>query len=245
LLEELVKLLEIQRLDQKIERLDQKLAEVPRGIEAVEADLIKKRARLDAALARIIEAEKKKKRLELDIEEGRERAVKLDGQLMSVKTNQEYRAMLSQIQTLREQSSDQETEILVLMEQLDQLQAEKAEASAEFKSFEATAGDEIGKRRAHGEVLARDRHEALERRGELASSLDKKLSAQYEKVRKKWGNTVVVELRGEICSGCHLSLRPQHANFVKQGQEIYTCENCYRILYHPEPRSEEQEQVGS
>jgi uncharacterized protein len=250
LLDELVTLLEIQKLDQKIERLDQKLAEVPLGIETVEADLLKKRTRLDAVVARIAEADKKKKKLEADIEDGKARAVKLDGQLMSVKTNQEYRAMLSQISTLREQSSDKETEVLILLEQLDQLNAEKAEAAAEFKAFEAQAKQEIGERKAHGEALGRDRKAALERRTELAASLDKKLGALYEKVRKKWGNNVVVELRGETCMGCHLSLRPQHANFVKQGQEIYTCENCFRILYYraPEPSAasaEEQEQASS
>jgi uncharacterized protein len=250
LLDELVTLLEIQKLDQKIERLDQRLAEVPVGIEAVEADLQKKRARLDAAVARIQESDKKKKKLEADIEDGKARATKLDGQLMSVKTNQEYRAMLSQIATIRGQSSDKETEILMLMEQLDELNAEKSEAATEFKTFEATAKVEIDERKAHGSVLDRDRQEAAQRRTELAASLEAKLSSLYEKIRRKWGNNVIVQLDGEICMGCHLSLRPQHANFVKEGKEIYTCEYCYRILYYPEkdkesPAVEERQEQAS
>jgi uncharacterized protein len=251
-LDELAKLLEIQKLDQKIERLDHKLAEVPLGIQSVQADLLSKRVRLDGVVSRIAETDKKKRKLELDIEEGKERAIKLDGQLMSVKTNHEYRAMLSQIQTLRDQSSDKETEILMLLEQIDALNGEKREAQNEFQTFEAVAKTEIGERTKHGDVLRRDREAAATRRSELAASLDKKLSGLYEKIRKKWGNNAIVELHGEICGGCHLSLRPQHAGFVRQGKEIYTCENCHRILYQPDkpapeanPATEAQEQVSS
>lgn len=246
MLDELAKLLEIQKLDQKIERLDQKLAEVPVGIQSVEASLLQKRVRLDGVITRITETEKKKRKLELDIEEGKERAIKLDGQLMSVKTNHEYRAMLSQIQTLRDASSDKETEILMLLEQVDALNTEKREAQSEFQSFEAVAKEEIGERTQHGDVLRRDRDVAAARRSELAGSLDKKLTGLYERIRRKWGNNVIVELHGEICGGCHLSLRPAHRDFIREGKEIYTCENCHRILYQPDKvATEAQEQVSS
>jgi uncharacterized protein len=245
-LDEVVSLLEIQRLDKMLGRLDEKLAEIPLGVQAVQADLQKKRARLEAALARISEAEKRKRKIEQDIEDSKARAQKLDGQLMSVKTNTEYRAMLTQIQAIKDQSSDRETEILLILEQADELQAERRLAEDEFKSFEATAHTQIGEREKFAADLGKERQMALERRAELTGKLEKKLVTLYERLRKKMPLPVVVELHGEICQGCHLSLRPQHAVYIKQAKELYSCEYCHRILYFPDkpPEAEPAEEAA-
>ena len=45
---------------------------------------------------------------------------------------------------------------------------------------------------------------------------------------------VVVEARGESCSGCFMSIPPQIFVNVKKNAEIITCPNCQRILYYKE-----------
>ncbi len=58
------------------------------------------------------------------------------------------------------------------------------------------------------------------------------LLATYERLRTRLGGIGVARLVGNHCDGCHLALSAvelDHVRHLPEG-EVYTCEQCSRIL---------------
>ena len=62
--------------------------------------------------------------------------------------------------------------------------------------------------------------------------------------KKSVSGPAVVPLRGEICSGCNMNVRPQIINEVLAG-EIRACSQCGRLLYDRDRMSELEQNAGS
>jgi predicted nucleic acid-binding Zn-ribbon protein len=71
-------------------------------------------------------------------------------------------------------------------------------------------------------------------RDELAARIEAPLLAKYQKRADSLAGKVVVEARGESCSGCFMSIPPQLFVNVKKNTEVLTCPHCSRILYYKE-----------
>ncbi len=236
---ELVNLLDLERQDRGIERLEQLLAEIPVQIEVLESDLQTKRSRLEAAQAAVAKAEKKRRSTESHIEANQGKAQKLNAQLMGIKTNREYKAALAEIEAFNKKNSDLETEVLLLFDQLDELEQERQIAATEFEGFAADAEQRISRRQEQAAVLEAEKRDAETSREKIAEALEPRLLKRYEKLRKKIGNHTIAQLvKGSICGGCNLNLRPQFAAEVRRGEKLHYCENCNRFLYRPESPDE-------
>jgi predicted nucleic acid-binding Zn-ribbon protein len=66
---------------------------------------------------------------------------------------------------------------------------------------------------------------------------DKAMLAKYEQLLKARKMVAVAEMRGEICTACHVRLRPAVTQQVRRNAEIVTCDSCQRILYYIAPTS--------
>ena len=109
MLPELEALLQVQRYDTRLMDAQRKRDEIPRRREAL-------RAALDQAKASHEHAKKELERVRLDrrgqekeIEVVQSEGAKLERQLLDLKTNKEYQAMLHEIELLKTKRSDRET----------------------------------------------------------------------------------------------------------------------------------------
>jgi hypothetical protein len=68
----------------------------------------------------------------------------------------------------------------------------------------------------------------------LATGVDEDLVNRYERLFASKGDAAIVPLEHEVCTGCHMKITTQTAVRVKGNLEIISCEQCGRILYHPE-----------
>ena len=57
----------------------------------------------------------------------------------------------------------------------------------------------------------------------------------FEAVARARKSPAVAEVRGGMCSVCHVRVRPQIDQDVRRRERIVQCENCQRILYHVPP----------
>jgi predicted nucleic acid-binding Zn-ribbon protein len=64
-----------------------------------------------------------------------------------------------------------------------------------------------------------------------ARDIEAPLLAKYDQLLKMRKMLAVASLDGDICSACHVRLRPVVAQHVRRGTEIVTCDSCQRILY--------------
>lgn len=73
-----------------------------------------------------------------------------------------------------------------------------------------------------------------EKREQLTGQADENILKIYEKLLYNKKDRVIVPLENRVCSGCHISLTPQHENLVRKGENLTFCEHCSRIHYWQE-----------
>ena len=132
--ESLQALVALQQKDKHLDSIQKEIDAVPPRIAAVKADLEGEKRHMDAAKAKIIDLEKKKKSKELDVAAQEEAARKHSSQLNELKSNDAYKAMQIEIDKEKAKAGDIETEILQLMEDIDKARAEEKAATVEYKN---------------------------------------------------------------------------------------------------------------
>jgi predicted nucleic acid-binding Zn-ribbon protein len=224
------KLLELQKLDLAIVRLDAEARAIPEQIQALEARLTGARAALDQAKAEADQIQKDRRAKERELDEETLNIKKKQARLFEIKTNEEYSAVLKEIEALKEKSSKLETEILELLERADGAARTVADAEKEFKAAEAARQKERVEKEAQLAKLQQDLASFREARKGQASRLDSALLQQYTRLQKTRG-VAVVAVKDGSCTGCGIALTPQTYNEVRRNDRMFTCSSCNRIIY--------------
>lgn len=229
----LEELIELQRLDQAVARLEGEARQIPLQIAALEADLVRARGAWDQAKATgaALAKERRERERELDEEAANQR--KRQGRLFEIKTNQEYSAVLKEIEQLKEKISGLETRILELMDEQEQAAKRVAEAEAASRAAEAV---HRGQREAREKELAQLQAQLAglqKARKQTAAKVDRELYQTYARLMQIRAGTAVVPVRDGSCAGCFVALPPQVCAEVRHNERRITCPHCERILYHP------------
>jgi len=215
-------------LEEAISTLERERARIPVALAEQQAKLAAAEEALAAHRRAAEEAEKRRRASETELEDVRVRRGKLQAQSAQVKTNQEYTAMLHEIEGATRRMSDLEDEILGAMEDGDAARA----ALRTFEEEHRRVEQEI--RRAIGELSRR--LELVDgalgtRRGEeekLLTELDASVRATYARVKRVRG-TGTSRVRGRIRSACNRDVPFETMNRIRAG-ELHACVNCARLL---------------
>ena len=178
--------------------------------------------------------------LESDIKEIQGHISKHRDQLYEVKTNEQYRAMLHEIEGEEGNIRTIEDKILEKMMEADELEGHIREAESRLADEKARVAKETARLRALRQEDMDEREKLLARRKEMAASLNDDLLQVYERVRHGRGGVAVAAVREGFCNECHVALRPQHYNEGRSKDVLITCESWSRILYYVEPPAESQ-----
>ena len=231
---DLAGLIRLQRADSDLRKAEADLAEIPRRRTELEAALASERGRLDGTRAELDGSQKARRRHEGDLQDLESKRSKYKGQLMEVKTNKEYTAMLHEIEGVERDIRAREDQILAEMEQAEGLQAEAKKEEGLFKKEEE-------KWKAEGRVLD-ERAKALEAevaklsalRDEVAKAVPQERLELFQRVARKRGDAVA-EAKDSRCEACHVRLRPQMFMELKRNEDIVQCPSCGRVLYYEPP----------
>ena len=112
-------------------------ARLPKEIGSAESEARAARERIEAAQRELGDTEAERRAREAEIEDTRAQRVKLEGQTALVKTNEEYHALLREIDGAGERVSTLEDDVLELMERIEQLGVRAAEVDKEQTAVEA------------------------------------------------------------------------------------------------------------
>ncbi len=226
----LEKLIELQRLDLAVAKVDVESRAIPQEIQALEVRLTDARTGLEAAKARAEQLQKERRAKERDLDEAGLNIKKKPARLFEIKTNEEYSAVLREIEALNEKSSKLEEETLLLFDRVDEATKAVAAAEREFKAAEAISQRERVEKEAQLAKLQQELADLREARKGQASRLDTTLLQQYDRLVKTRGVAVVAVKNGS-CTGCAIALTPQTYSEVRRNDRIYTCTSCNRIIY--------------
>jgi predicted nucleic acid-binding Zn-ribbon protein len=231
---DLEKLINLHHAEMEIKRLDAERAEVPRLREALEARVAEERARLDAAREALETSQKVRKENETAVQDLEGKRSKYRGQLMDVKTNKEYTAMLHEIETVEREIRSREDLILEEMERAESLAGEVAGEETAFRSVEEAARGEGAELDARGARLEDERKRMGVERERVAATIPERPLELYERVANLRG-TGVAEARDGVCQACHVKMRPQPWVELRLNEQLFQCEACSRILYYDPP----------
>jgi predicted nucleic acid-binding Zn-ribbon protein len=231
---DLEKLVDLHHAETEVARLDAELAAIPRLRKELEARLARDRGRLDAAREALEESQKTRKQNEVAVQDLEGKRSKYKGQLMEVKTNKEYTAMLHEIETVEREISAREDQILEEMERAESLTADVRREEETFRGVEEEAKKETGELDAREKRLGDERRRVSGERDKVVSTIPEGPLKLYQRVAKLRG-TGVAEARDGVCQACHVTLRPQLWVEMRQNQQILQCGACSRILYYEPP----------
>ncbi len=228
---DLVKLMDLQQVESEIARLAAEIVALPKHLQAIEAKLNSARDRVEKAKAAIKADEMAKRKYESEIQGQHEKIRKFREQSSSVKTNDQYRALMSEISFAEQEIRSFEDKILDCMEDAENKERQVKAAEIDLK-VETT---EIEKEKAQARAITEKDEQRLAELRQQQSTLRSEISEdslrQYDRVSKLRG-TGIAEARDQRCLGCQIMLRPQVFAEVRKGERVVVCDSCSRLLYH-------------
>lgn len=211
-----------------IDAVDEKRSEI-------ETPVIEAQRALEALTKTIEERQALRRAGDRDVATLQQRLTKFKQQLMAVTNSREYEAVLHEIATVEGELKAREDQTITLLFELDEL-TPQADAAAR------TVAD---RRDAAGVSLAGLADDTQRHRLELAAvdgsitalraKVDPVALALYDRTAKRYARYAVAELKGELCVGCNVKIRPMLASDIRRGEKIVQCENCTRLLYVANP----------
>lgn len=231
----LAALVALQALDTAADLARKRLAELPAAEQAIAAGIAAADAEVARLKAEIKTNHDQRRALEKDVAGVDSRMARFEDHKAAVKTNQEYTALLHEIATAKAEKDAVEEKILVLMEGADDLTTHVKASEAAL----ATAKREGDERRKALAAEGATQHEELNRltaeRRRETMGLPAALLAKYDQLLKGRRGLAVAAMTGEICTACHVRLRPHVTQIVRRNEDIVQCESCQRILYFAGP----------
>ncbi len=230
MIKEIEILVEMQKRDDIISEKDILTETLPRELNSLiknleEADLVQENTKNE-----LDENSTTQKLKELDIKDNNEHIEKYKNQLLTIKTNKEYKALNSEVSHLETKNSQIDDELIVLMEEETVLRdnLKEAEIKQKYAEEQLKANEEKLKRKI--EQVKKDIEEIREKRNELARNLPRQLVKRYGALIRNKGKKAVVFNIKNACSGCGYTIRPQLVIEIREGNKIVSCENCGRML---------------
>lgn len=218
--------------------LDRKLAPVRRRLDAVTRLAAPQEARqrevqgtLHAVEEQLKAGTLQAKQLEGDAKAKQAEIDKAQTALNQCKANDEYQALLRQIEQKKGELSAIETRVLEAMFAQETRQAEKAQAQARLKEVEKelqAARGRVAEERVKVEQelkgLEAQRTAVLVRLGDQAREL-------YTRIVERLGDSATAEVIDENCQGCFMKVRPEQLSQLRAKNQLITCFTCGRIMF--------------
>ena len=222
---------EIQNIDLELKNIREERDQYPQEIKKLDEKQKIEKEKIQKEKEKIESLEKTRRQKEGHLNLEQEKIKRTEGRMFEVKTNKEYKALLSEIDAIKETNSRIEEEVLQVLEEIDEL---KKDLSKREKEAGVTVEKIETERKKLQEKMAHDDqawNEQMERREVLIQQIDPKLFKLYNTLREKRQEMGVVSAKNETCQGCFVNIPPQMFIEVQKNSTLIRCPNCNRILY--------------
>lgn len=231
----LEQLRQLQDLERQAAVLRADLEAVAQRQRDIEAPVQQAQAALDALTRTIDERQTQRRAGDRDVAAVHQRLAKFRQQLMAVTNNREYEAVQHEIAGAEAQLKTREDETLSLLFEIDELTPQAAEAQRLVDERRDAAGVALA---GLADETQRHKLELAAVEGSIAAlrpTIAAPALALYDRTAKRYPRHAVAELKGELCTGCNVKLRPMVASAIRKGEQVVQCENCTRLLYAVKP----------
>lgn len=232
MLPEIEKLLVLQDRDQKLRELRRQRENLPRELALLDRRLEERKQTLLDLKQTAQHTESERKNLDLDVQAHQQKIGKYKLQQSQTKKNEEYSALMHEIERAEKEIVALEDRELELMERVEAAQKAVKEEAARVAEFEKGVNSQREQiQQKLGAVEKQVGVIETERAG-LGAGIEPVLMGRYERLLKNKGDAAVVPIvHGNTCGGCHMTLTSQTIIDTKTAKAVISCENCGRLLY--------------
>jgi len=238
------KLISLQKLDSEIRQVSLFLDNTPQRLEDIDKKVEHSSQAVSRAKENLAQNQKTRRELESQVKDIKVHISKYKVQLNEVKTNKEYTALLHEIEEDQKKIDKIEEDIISAMLAADDIEKEIREANQRFSQDR----EKFDKEKDLIQLKKRELEEKIKRiqkdRDEILPRIPPEQLGLYSRIFRKMSGIALSPVTDDFCSMCHMRIRPQVLNELKEAKKLIICEACGRILYWKQ-RPETEETKGT
>ncbi|MGD8979497.1 MAG: hypothetical protein PVH23_05460, partial [candidate division WOR-3 bacterium] len=208
-------LVKIQGFDDEVAEAAARLAQIPKDIEKLEKQISIREDEFKNSETRIQELKKTYKLKELEIADNEGKINKLNTQTFAVKTNEEYRAILNEVEFLKKNNHNIEEEMLGLMEEEEKLTKSINGLRKETEEFVQANQNRISELKTESEAMTEKQKMARINLENDFGKLPEEIKVLYKRIAQSRGRAVCLII-DNTCTGCFANIPHQFLNELKQ-----------------------------
>ncbi len=230
--------LRLQRMDRQLAALEAEIRGLPKKIAELEKQLEVHERKLEADRAALAANQSELRRLNAVMEDNRAKIAKLKKQIMQATTPEQLAAFQHEIEFCEKQVAESEEQSFLALEEAEELAAKVAQAESALASEQLNVAEQKEEAQRLSEADRKKGVRIYRERQQLAKEVPAKLLEQYERIRKRHKDAIVVaEATEGICSSCMMTIRPALLQQISQEREkLFHCESCLRMLHYNPPQ---------
>jgi predicted nucleic acid-binding Zn-ribbon protein len=234
----LLGLIKLQGVENRLRAAKTKLARCRRSVLFQENQLRTLQSGLEAKQEEIKLTNLQVSRLELDLKGRDEQIGKLRSQLNLARTNKEYSALLTELNTAKADDSKLETQVLELMKNLEADHAACEEIKKQIEEQHLKVEEVRKESELKAVELEKDVAEIQKEWNEAAKGIPTEALGVFERVAETYDGEAMAEVEQPqengvfySCGGCYMGIPAEVVNILSGRDEIIRCTSCTRNLY--------------
>lgn len=157
-------------------------------------------------------------------------AKELEGRLYNSSNLKIIEAMQHTLNKLSNEIDSNEISVYAYLEEQENDKQRKEELRSKLSEISKSYNPVKNKYLEHIKALKEKIWNLSERKNSILSQLDKSIVNEYEAIRKSKGYGMSL-LKGEICTGCGMSVSCIIISNARKHNDLQKCPNCGRFLY--------------
>lgn len=228
----------LQEIERKLNKFREKEESIRRQIRAAARQIAKSVAEGKSHADEVTRCQMEIDNADLDIKSREQSMDKHRQALNAAKSNKEYAAILTALNTEKADTAKCESRVLELMARKEELLAKSSEFDQHRKQLEGRRDRHEGELKAYLAEVHDDIAQLEREREDAAAALPVATLQSFERVAANYEGEAMAEVlrissRGDehICDGCNMSVPLETVNRLKSRDEMVLCQTCGRILY--------------
>ncbi len=224
---------------------DQRLNTIPEWMRELHEEHSGRKAEIEAVEAEGLAAEHDRREAEAALSDAEAQQKRYQEQLGRVSTQREYGALLSEIDTAKNQVSASEQAAIEAAERKEQADAKLSELNEAFHDLDSRYRAELEKWECEKPAIADNVRQLEARIGDLRSTIPRNLLVLFDRLHERSSGVALARVRkmkvttkkalqGNTmwhCEACSFNVRPQVLVEIRDRGSLSQCDSCKRILY--------------
>lgn len=139
--------------------------------------------------------------------------------------------MLHEIQMAENQIRSEEDKILEIMEEMENKESDLKGAELEMRKKDAELQESIRKTSESAPQMQAELEKLRMEKARMESQIGADLLSRYRRIADARKGIGLAEAKDELCSVCHVRIRPQMYAELFRTDNIHSCDSCSRILF--------------